>query len=98
MKSERGRNHGSVADRFGVFTSGRKAVCALERLLALVLGAERHEARHLELGEADFVAAELGEGEIGDLEGRMIHRGVGGLLWGELAVVIVRMEYYDSRH
>ena len=32
-----------------------------ERLLALVLGAERHEAGHLLLGEPDLLAAPLGE-------------------------------------
>ncbi len=30
------------------------------------LGAERHEARHLLLGEANLVAARLGEGQVGD--------------------------------
>ena len=32
-----------------------------ERLLRAVLLAQRHQARHLLLGEADFLAAELGE-------------------------------------
>ena len=33
-----------------------------------VLGADRHQARHLVLGEPDLLAAELGEREVGDLE------------------------------
>ncbi len=33
-----------------------------------VLGADRHQARHLVLGERDFLAPELREGEVGDLE------------------------------
>ena len=41
---------------------------ARERLLGGVARAQRHEARHLVLGELDLLAAELGEGEIGDLE------------------------------
>ena len=36
--------------------------------------AERHEPRHLVLGEADLVAAGLGEREVGDLEGQGGHR------------------------
>ena len=32
-----------------------------ERLLPLVLGAQRHEAGHFVLGETDLLAAELGE-------------------------------------
>jgi hypothetical protein len=31
-----------------------------KRLLALVLGAQRHEARHFRLGDGDFLAAEFG--------------------------------------
>ncbi len=41
-----------------------------ERLLGRVAGAKRHQAGHLLLGEADLLAAGLGEGEVGDLEGR----------------------------
>ena len=37
-------------------------------LLALVARAQRHQAGHLLLGEADFLAAELGEREVLDLE------------------------------
>ena len=37
--------------------------------------AERHEARHLDFGELDLLAAELGEREIGDLEVGGIGRG-----------------------
>ena len=33
-----------------------------------VLGAQRHEAGHLVLGELDLLAAEGGQGEVGDLE------------------------------
>ena len=33
-----------------------------------VLGAQGHEAGHLVLGEVDLLAAEAGEGEVGDLE------------------------------
>ena len=39
-----------------------------ERLGVAVLGAQRHEAGHLVLGEVDLLAAEAGEGEVGDLE------------------------------
>ena len=42
----------------------------LERLLALVFLADRHQAGHLVLGEADLVAAEGVQREILDLEGR----------------------------
>ena len=35
-----------------------------ERLLALVLFAHRHQARHLLLGEADLLAAQLGERQV----------------------------------
>ena len=45
---------------------------ALERRLALVLLANRHQAGHFLLGETDFLAPEFGEGEIGDLERRTI--------------------------
>ena len=37
-------------------------------LLAPCSRAQRHEAGHLVLGELDLLAAELGEGEVGDLE------------------------------
>ena len=40
-----------------------------ERLLAGVLRAERHQARHLLLGQAHFLAAEFGERQILHLEG-----------------------------
>ncbi len=40
-----------------------------ERLLRAVLLAQRHQARHLVLGQPDLVATRLGEGEVGDLEG-----------------------------
>ena len=36
----------------------------LERMRAGILGAQRHEPRHLKLGETDFLAAPLGEREI----------------------------------
>ena len=39
-----------------------------ERLLVGVLGAQRHEAGHLVLGELDLLAAEGGQREVGDLE------------------------------
>ena len=41
---------------------------AVERLLRAVALAQRHQPRHLVLGEADLLAAELGEGEVLDLE------------------------------
>jgi hypothetical protein len=41
---------------------------ALERTLAAVALAQRHQARHLVLGEADLLATELGEVEVADLE------------------------------
>jgi hypothetical protein len=53
---------------------------------ALVLGAERHQARHLVLGEADLLAAPLGEREVGDLEGRTaggLHGVEGMERWGD---------------
>ena len=40
-----------------------------KRLLALVALAQRHQARHLLLGQADFLAAELGLRQILHLEG-----------------------------
>ena len=39
-----------------------------ERLRVAVLGAQRHQAGHLVLGELHLLAAEAGEGEVGDLE------------------------------
>jgi hypothetical protein len=57
---------------------------ALERLLLAVTLAERHEAGHFLLGEADFLAAEFGEGEILDFErearggGLLVERNSGG--------------------
>jgi hypothetical protein len=52
---------------------------ARQRLRVRELGAGRHQARHLVLGEANLLAAELGQREISDLEieaGR--GRGAGG--------------------
>ena len=43
----------------------RAPASGLRRAVAL---AQRHEAGHLVLGELDLLAAEVGEGEIGDLE------------------------------
>ena len=40
---------------------------ALERLTRAELGTHGHEAGHLVLGEADFVAAEGSEGKVSDL-------------------------------
>ena len=37
--------------------------------LARVLGPHGHEAGHLVLGQLDLLAAELGQGEVGHLEG-----------------------------
>ena len=42
-----------------------------QRLLARVARAQRHQAGHLLLGQADLVAAELGEPEVGDLVGQL---------------------------
>ena len=39
-----------------------------QRLLGLVLRAQRHQARHLVLGQVDVAAAVLGQAGIGDLE------------------------------
>ena len=39
-----------------------------QRLAHAELGAHRHQAGHLVLGEADLLAAELGQGQVGDLE------------------------------
>ena len=40
----------------------------VERLGVGVLGPDGHQAGHLVLGELDLLAAERGEGEVGDLE------------------------------
>ena len=50
-----------------------------ERLLAAVLRAQRHQAGHLLLGEADLLAAELGERQILHL----VRLAAGGLRGGE---------------
>ena len=39
-----------------------------ERLAVAVLLAEGHQAGHLDLGQVDLPAAEIGQGQIGDLE------------------------------
>ena len=39
-----------------------------QRLGRAVLGAHRHEAGHLVLGQLDLLAAEVGQGQVGDLE------------------------------
>ena len=51
---------------------------ARERLLSRELGAQRHEAGHLLLGEADLLAAEFGQREVGHLERGAVERGGGG--------------------
>jgi hypothetical protein len=43
--------------------------------------AQRHQARHLVLGQADLLAAEVGEVEVGDLERNTIGRLGHGLSW-----------------
>src|SRR5690606_25368748 len=40
---------------------------ALERRLRGMLASDRHQARHLVLGDVDFLAAEVGQGDVGDL-------------------------------
>jgi hypothetical protein len=40
---------------------------ALERLDRCVLAADRHQARHLVLGDVDFLAAPIGQRDVGDL-------------------------------
>ncbi len=40
---------------------------AVERLLPLILLAQRHEARHFGLGDGDFLAAPVGERNVGHL-------------------------------
>ena len=52
-----------------------------QRLLALVALAERHQARHFLLGQADFLAAELGLRQVLDLEwfAARFHGGVEGV-------------------
>ena len=59
---------------------------ALERLRRGELLAGRHQAGHLVLGEPDLLAAELGEGEVGDLEVGARWRVGGGASCGLLAV------------
>ena len=49
---------------------GAGDACAGQRLRGGVLLADRHQAGHLVLGEGDLLAAEGGEGEVGDLEVR----------------------------
>ena len=51
-----------------------------QRLARAELGAHRHEAGHLVLGEADLVAAELSQGQVGDLEVGGRFRGQGARL------------------
>jgi hypothetical protein len=41
---------------------------ALERLSVAVLGTKRHQSGHFVLGESDFMAAQFGQGQIGNLE------------------------------
>jgi hypothetical protein len=45
---------------------------AFQRPLSGVALAERHQARHLVLGQADLLAAEIGEVDVSDLEGRPV--------------------------
>ena len=40
---------------------------AFQRLLALVFLAHRHQAGHLGLGDRDFLAAEIGQRDVGDV-------------------------------
>ena len=54
---------------------------ALERLLRAELLAQRHQAGHLVLGEADLVAAELGQREVGDLVVGRCRCGLGSGRW-----------------
>ena len=49
-----------------------------ERLLARVLPPQRHQAGHFLLGEADFLAAELGERQVLHLVG-LAAGGAGGV-------------------
>ena len=51
---------------------------ALQRLRRTELAAQRHQAGHLVLGEADLLAAEVGQREVGDLEVVDGAGGVGG--------------------
>ena len=39
---------------------------ALQRLLGAVFRADRHQARHLGLGDVDFLAAPVGEPDVGN--------------------------------
>ena len=59
---------------------------ALERLLLRILSSDGHEAGHLVLGDDDFLAAPLGEGDVADLVvvlGSLIGTvGFGGGLFG----------------
>ncbi|CAM5680510.1 hypothetical protein SAFG77S_08228 [Streptomyces afghaniensis] len=57
---EHGRLHGHV--------QGAGDAGSLEWLGLGVLLADRHQARHLVLGEGDLLTAELGQGQVGDLE------------------------------
>jgi hypothetical protein len=52
---------------------------ALQRLARAELPTQRHEARHLVLGELDLLAAERGQGQVGDLE----VADAAGRVWGE---------------
>ena len=45
---------------------GARDARALQRLLGAVFLAGRHQARHLGLGERDFLAAEIGKPDVGD--------------------------------
>ena len=54
--------------------------CALERLGGSVFAADGHQAGHLGLGDLDFLAAPVGQGEIGDavvFGSRCVHVGSG---------------------
>jgi hypothetical protein len=55
-----------------------------QRLLRAVLLAQRHQAGHLMLGQPDLVTAEVGEGDVGDLEvvrGQNGHGSAPGVGW-----------------
>ena len=58
-----------------------------ERLRRGVAGAQRHQARHLLLGEADLLAAELGEREVLHLEGQALGAGATALSVAVLLIV-----------
>jgi hypothetical protein len=54
-----------------------------QRLARAELGAHGHQARHLVLGEADLLAAVLGQADVGDLERELLGGGRGhGCLLG----------------